>query len=117
MLLLAGLFAVTGSPPFGMFLSEFTIVRAAWEGGHPWIATVALAFLALIFIGIASMILGMLYGERASPSPTRPVHEGPWLLIGPATLAFGALVLGVVIPGPLQDLLTRAAAALEVAGP
>ena len=41
-LLLIGLFAVTGSPPFGMFLSEFTILRAALGGGHPWIAAALL---------------------------------------------------------------------------
>jgi hydrogenase-4 component F len=119
MLLLVGLFAVTGSPPFGMFLSEFTILRAAWEGGHPWIATAALAFLALIFIGTASMILGMLYGGigGAASATGRPVREGAWLVVGPAMLALGALVLGVVVPEPLQNLLLRAAAGLEGTGP
>src|SRR5229473_1348532 len=33
-LFLAGFFAVTGSPPFGPFLSEFTILRAAMTSGH-----------------------------------------------------------------------------------
>lgn len=114
-LLLIGLFAVTGSPPFGMFLSEFTILRAAWGGGHPWIASVTLALLALIFIGIAAMILETLYGT--APSAPRVGRESVWLLAGPATLALGALALGVMIPGPLQDLLARAAVALGGAAP
>jgi hydrogenase-4 component F len=115
MLLLIGLFAVTGSPPFGMFLSEFTILRAAWGGGHPWIAAMVLGLLALIFIGIASMILEMLYGD--APAPAAPVRESRWLLAGPAVLALGALALGVAIPGPLQDLLSRAASALGGSAP
>ena len=36
-LLVAGLFAVTGSPPFGLFVSEFTILGAAFRG-RPWLA-------------------------------------------------------------------------------
>jgi hydrogenase-4 component F len=109
-LLLVGLFAVTGSPPFGMFLSEFTILRAAWDGGHPWIAAVTLGLLALIFIGIASTILKLLY----APSEVQAgrTRESAWLLVGPAALAIGALILGVIIPGPLQELLSRAATAL-----
>jgi hydrogenase-4 component F len=114
-LLLVGLFAVTGSPPFGMFLSELTILRAAWGGGHPWIAATMLALLALIFIGIASMILEMLYGPTPAPGP--PVRESRWLLFGPAALALGVLALGVAIPGPLQDLLAHAASALGGAAP
>ena len=39
-LLVLGLFAITGSPPFGLFLSEFTLLRAAIGTGHPWIAAI-----------------------------------------------------------------------------
>ncbi len=109
-LLLIGLFAVTGSPPFGMFLSELTILRAVLGGGHVWIAAAVLALLALIFIGIASMMLELLYGPNPAPAPA--ARESRWLLCGPAVLALGALVLGVAIPGPLQHLLSQAAGAL-----
>jgi hydrogenase-4 component F len=114
-LLLIGLFAVTGSPPFGMFLSELTILRAAWGNGHPWIAAVTLVLLALIFIGIAVTILELLYGPGRSGA--RRVRESWWLIAGPAALALAALVLGVSIPGPLQDLLARASTALGGAVP
>lgn len=114
-LLLIGLFAVTGSPPFGMFLSELTILRAAWGNGHPWIAGVTLALLALIFIGIAATILQLLYGPGRPGA--RRARESGWLITGPAVLALAALALGVIIPGPLQDLLARAATALGGAVP
>jgi len=45
-LLVLGLFAVTGSPPFGLFLSEFTILRAAVAADHLWVAATVLLLLA-----------------------------------------------------------------------
>lgn len=114
-LLLLGLFAVTGSPPFGMFMSELTILRAAWGNGHPLIAAVTLGLLALIFIGIAVTILELLYGP-GQPGERRE-RESWWLIAGPAALALAALVLGVSIPGPLQNLLARASTALGGAVP
>jgi hydrogenase-4 component F len=114
-LLILGLFAVTGSPPFGLFMSEFTILRAAIAAGHPWIAAVILLMLAIIFVGMAVLVLGMTLGE---PTPgTVPVRQHPWLVAGPIALAAVVLMLGVYIPGPLHDVLTRAAVALGGAAP
>jgi hydrogenase-4 component F len=114
-LLVLGLFAVTGSPPFGLFLSEFILLRAAIATGHPWIAGAMLLFLATIFIGMAAMMLGMALGEP--PAGTPPVRENRWLLIGPVVLAALVLMLGVYIPAPLQAVLARAAASLGGAVP
>lgn len=114
-LLVLGLFAVTGSPPFGMFLSEFTILRAAIDGGHPWIAAIILVTLAVIFIGMAALVLGIVLGEPA-PGAVR-ARESRWLVAGPVALAAIVLMLGVYIPGPLHDVLTRAAMALGGTAP
>jgi len=114
-LLVLGLFAVTGSPPFGTFMSEFTILRAAIEAGHPWLAAVMLLLLAISFVGMAALVLGMALGE---PEPgTLRVRESPWLVAGPIALAAIVLMLGVYVPGPLHDVLARAAAALGGTGP
>src|SRR6266571_3372030 len=109
-LLVLGLFAVTGSPPFGLFLSEFTILRAAIDGGHAWIAAMMLVTLAVIFVGMAALVLGVALGEAAPGAVA--VRESPWLVAGPIALAAIVLMLGVYIPGPLHDVLTRAAVAL-----
>jgi len=114
-LLVLGLFAVTGSPPFGLFMSEFTILRAAIDAGHPWIAVVMLLMLAIIFVGMAALVLGIALGEPARG--TLPVRESPWLVAGPAALAAMVLMLGVFIPGPLQEVLARAAVALGGSAP
>lgn len=110
-LLLAGLFAVTGSPPFGLFVSEFTIVSGAIRGQHVWIAAVTLLLLAIIFAGIGSMLIGAVFGEpRADEGDTiGRSSESPWLVSGPLVLAGLVLMLGVYIPGPLRESLGAAA--------
>lgn len=113
-LLVVGLFAVTGSPPFGMFISEFTIITAALDE-HAWIAAVIVVLLALIFVGIAAMILEMVYGEPVTREP-RGAHERgeerTHLVIAPAVLAVIVLGLGIYLPGPLADALSSAAIVL-----
>ncbi len=106
-----GFFAVTGSPPFGPFLSEFTILAAAVAGGRTVVAAAYLAFLALVFVGMATAVLRMAQG---TPADGTPVASGEsWLAVGPpAALALCVLVLGVYIPPGLRDILRAAAAAL-----
>lgn len=109
-LLLVGLFAVTGSPPFGPFLSEFAIVSAAFRGGHYWIAGAVFVLLAVIFIGIGARILDVVHGPASGAAPAP--REDPWLVAGPAMLALAVLVLGVYIPRPLFEALANAAGSL-----
>jgi len=106
-LLLLGLFAVTGSPPFGLFLSEFTILNAAIGQGHPWVAAAMLALLALIFVGMAAVVLEMIYDPPLTEAP--PVRESVLLVAGPIVLLALVLLLGVYIPPALQRVLTEAA--------
>jgi hydrogenase-4 component F len=114
-LLVLGLFAVTGSPPFGTFLSEFTIVRAAVNGGYVWIAVTTLLLLAVIFVGMSALVLEMSLSAPDSDAP--PIRESAWLVVGPLVLAAAVLMLGVYIPGPLHDTLARAAVALGGTAP
>jgi hydrogenase-4 component F len=114
-LLVAGLFAVTGSPPFGLFLSEFTILSGAVRGGHPWVAAAMLLLLAVIFIGMASVILEVAYGEADRSVPK--ARESGWLIGGPLALAAAVLLLGLYVPGALHDALARAATSLGGGAP
>jgi hydrogenase-4 component F len=111
-LVVIGLFAVTGSPPFGPFLSEFAIVGGAFREHHPWIATVALLLLAVIFVGIARMILEVVLGTPLEPPGPDPEPERPWMILGPLALTALVLMLGTYLPGPLREQLARSAASL-----
>ena len=109
-LLIAGLFAVCGSPPFGLFISEITILGAAFHAGLTWLALLMLLLLALIFVGMARMLLGVAYGEPAAGA--RPLAEMFPLIAGPVALNGVVLLLGLYVPGPLRIVLERAALAL-----
>jgi NADH:ubiquinone oxidoreductase subunit 5 (subunit L)/multisubunit Na+/H+ antiporter MnhA subunit len=61
--LLLATFAVLGSPPFGVFLSELTIVRAGFAGGSPVFPLLLLALLGVAFFGFARTITAMVTGR------------------------------------------------------
>ena len=114
-LLVAGLFAVCGSPPFGLFISEFTILGAAFQAGLVWLAVVVLALLAIVFVGMARTLLGVVHGEPEPGSPA--LRETPSLVAGPVLLGALVLALGLHVPGPMRTVLEQAARALAGGAP
>ena len=124
---IAGFLAISGSPPFGLFVSELTILKGAIDQGHPLLAVAYLAALAIVFLGMATIILRMAYGLPDENFPRQPARHEPhektpvpstretlWSVAPPAALGLGVLVLGVYLPPPLADVLHRAAVALGV---
>jgi hydrogenase-4 component F len=112
-LLIVGLLAVTGSPPFGLFISEFSIINGALAEHYPWVASAMIIVLVVIFVGIAGLILDLVYGTGAAREHAAPNEsERTGLVIAPAALAVIVLVLGVYIPGPLAKALATAAVTL-----
>ncbi|HEU4731419.1 MAG TPA: proton-conducting transporter membrane subunit [Kofleriaceae bacterium] len=111
-LLLAGFFAITGSPPFGAFLSELAIIRAALGSGAYWAAGLLLALLATVFIGMGAVVIRVVQG--APPPEPRRVRE-PVLTIVPAALCLAiVLALGVFLPRWLDAGLRGAASFVEM---
>ena len=104
--LLMGTLAVAGSPPFSLFQSEFTILRAAFGGGYFFAATLFVVFLVAIFAGFLVHIAGLVLG----PDPGLPPGElCPWKTYSVAALALLIVVLGLWIPAPLFRLIQGAA--------
>jgi hydrogenase-4 component F len=113
LLWVAGFLAITGSPPFGLFLSEFTILKAAVETGHIAAAIACVALLAVIFIGMASVVIHMAQGEAPSTFTAAPRREAILSVLPPAVLGAAVLALGLYIPPVLSEAIRHAAAALE----
>ena len=65
-----------------------------------------LLLLAVIFIGMARLILEMALGVPAVDAP--PVRENRWQLIGPILLGGMVLMLGLYIPGSLAGRCSHA---------
>jgi hydrogenase-4 component F len=117
-LFLAGFIAITGSPPFGPFFSEFTILRAAFAGGRFVVAALFLLMLIIVFMGMGSTVLAVVQGEppddrRPDKSVDETFHDS-FQTVAPA-IGFLALVLmlGLYLPPPLSALLHDAAAFVE----
>lgn len=113
----AGLLAVTGAPPFGTFLSEFTIVAAALHEHHPWVAGAVILLLTVIFVGIAATVVAVACGAPQSRAGRPARREAMSAVVGPAVLAAAVLALGVYLPPPVRETLLRAARALGGHGP
>jgi hydrogenase-4 component F len=111
-LFLAGFFAITGSPPFGLFLSELAIVRAGFTTGQYWAVVLLLALLATVFIGMAAVVFRVVQGPRA-PGAKREREPLSTVLPVFACLAI-VLALGIYIPSWLDSALHDAAAFVEM---
>jgi hydrogenase-4 component F len=106
---LAGFFAITGSPPFGLFVSELTILQGCLDAGRYVVAAVYLALLLTVFVGMTLIILRMAHGlpVKLAERPGR-VREPLLAILPPAVLGLGVLALGLHIPGPLRSAIDDA---------
>jgi hydrogenase-4 component F len=113
-LFLAGFLAVTGSPPFGPFISEFSILNAAFETGRYTSACLFLLLLLLVFIGMGATVLSVVQGPDPQPKRTSTYRDGWFTGLPPIGLMGLVLLFGLYIPAPLNDLLMSAVRYLEV---
>jgi hydrogenase-4 component F len=114
MVFLLGFLAITGSPPFGPFISELIILYGTFMAGHFLIAAAFLGLLLIIFIGMGRTVLAATQGSV--PVAGRRSHFRDGLLSGLPVLAcfLIVLLLGLYIPVRLWRLLHHAADYLEV---
>lgn len=107
---LAGAVAITGAPPFGLFVSEFTTLRAGWVGGWPAPVAITLVLLIVIFIGFLDHFRRMYYtADEPAAAPgavgADRVHRLPWTNVLAMWLAcIPLLIFGLWWPAPLHVL-------------
>ena len=112
----AGFLAITGSPPFGSFLSEIVILGSALDQGRFWVAVIYLLLLSIAFIGMASVALKMAQGVPWGKALELPdggriaAHtESLLAVVPPMALGIAVLLLGLYIPPIFQNILENAA--------
>jgi hydrogenase-4 component F len=112
-LFLLGFFAITGSPPFGPFVSEFLILSRAFAADRFVVGGSVLLLLLVVFTGMGRTVLVMVQGLPSAEGGRTSYRDG--LLTGlPALLSLAlVLLLGLHIPAPLEALLRDAARFLE----
>jgi hydrogenase-4 component F len=104
-LFMGGVLAIVGLPPFGLFISEFALIRAGFATGRPGLMAAVLALLAVGFVALLRHANRMLYG--APPQGITMGEGGRWRM-APLFVSVSVLVvLGLTLPAPLEALLNQ----------
>jgi hydrogenase-4 component F len=110
-MLLIGTLAITGSPPFSIFISEFTILSAGFLQGHIIASVLFLLFIIMIFAGFFYNISKMTFG---TPKPgITPGEVSRWNLCAMAILVVFVVIMGVYIPPPFYEMIMKVVAVVR----
>ena len=104
--LVAGVVAIVGMPPFGVFMSEFLLVSSTFAR-QPLLALLLVLGLLLAFGTLIWRLHGMAFGE--SHGATTPIHAS---LLPMLTHLGLVLMAGIWLPGPLVAWFQHVAALL-----
>jgi len=111
MMVLIGALAITGVPPFGIFRSELLIVTGGFSRSKFVFAGLLVLFANVAFVGLYQtfhrMVLSRDDGTRRDSARLRR-REQPLMAAAMLTSMTVVLVLGLWIPGPLNQLLHSA---------
>jgi len=102
-MILIGVFAITGTPPFSIFASEFLILTSAVKSGHIWEAVFVIALLIMIFAGFIYHFSHMLMGEPEKAEKSESITMAIPMLI----LILVSISLGLFIPEKINLLLNQ----------
>jgi hydrogenase-4 component F len=94
-LLVAGVVAIAGLPPFGIFTSEFLLVTSTFARS-PWLAILLGLGLLVAFSALATRLHGLAFGD----TPRRHVLPA-WRLVPMALHLALVAVAGVYLPEPV----------------
>jgi hydrogenase-4 component F len=114
-LFLAGFLAITGSPPFGPFISELLILIATVEAHRYLVAGAYALLLVTVFIAMGRTVLAVVQGEPPAEEP----EATPWRESLTTTLPIAAslavvVMMGIWIPEPLKHLVLEAVRLLRI---
>jgi hydrogenase-4 component F len=113
-LFLAGFMAMTGSPPFLPFASEFTFFSAAFSQGHAITGALMALLLMVAFLGMSLTVVPVVFGDPPKNRERTRYHETALLVVPPLVLLMILGVVGIWMPPPLHRLVKDAAGLLEV---
>ncbi len=105
-LFMIGFLAIVGVPPFGTFLTEFTIFSVGIKT-HPIVVIIALMALILVFVSFLRHISGMLFNEKEEGISIG--ESGAWTTLPILFLVVIFIFLSFYLPQFMTILLNKAA--------
>ncbi len=102
-LFLIGFLTITGTPPFGIFLTKLSILSVGIST-HPFLTVIVISAFIILFTGLLRHTSAMVFG-----SPQAGIASGEkevkGLLLPPLFLCCILLLLSVYLPAPLHHLI------------
>jgi len=106
-LLILGFLAITGTPPFGIFITEFNILSAG-IASHPIAVVLSVVALAVVFIGFLRHVAAMVFGESPEMKKGMKGEGSLWMILPPLALVSILLVTSFFLPDSLNALIQSA---------
>jgi hydrogenase-4 component F len=117
-----GALSLSGTPPFNIFVSEFTVLKAGVDRGLWPVVILFLLFVVIVFYGVLSGFGRMLFGkpEVASGIPAEHHHVATYnagnalsngIMI---VMALAVIVMGLKVPGIIDSTIRTCVQVLGV---
>ena len=99
--------AVSGLPPFGLFVSELTVIAGGFTSHYAWVSVVMLTALIFVFCGVLIKLAGLLLGAGGGERARENLSASN---LAALSLPLGTLLLFTVwLPGSVRQLMEQAA--------
>jgi hydrogenase-4 component F len=106
-------FAITGSPLFGPFVSEYQILSGAFSSGHIGLGIAFLVLLLIVFYGMGNTLLNCAMGPAPENQSQERFHDNLPMNFPIALTLLLTLILGIHTPQFLAEWIQGAAAFLQ----
>ena len=103
--------AVSGLPPFGLFVSELTVIIGGFTSRLAWVSVIILISLIFVFCGVLNKLAGVLLGPSVGEHKRENLSAGN---ITAMSLPLGTLLLFTAwLPGSIRQLIEQAASIIR----
>lgn len=119
-----GALSLSGTPPFNIFVSEFTVLKAAVDKGMWPVVVLFLLFVVIVFYGVLSGFGKMLFGKPSDADPAvvpAEQHHASGFQAGNLlgnvvmiVMALSIIVMGLKVPGFIDGTIRTCVQALGV---
>jgi hydrogenase-4 component F len=112
-LTLVGALSLSGTPPFNIFVSEFTVLKAGVDKGMWFVTALFLLFVVIVFYGVLSGFGKMLFGKPGDAVGSGTGHHhAPALSLGRVlgngimiVMALAVIIMGLKVPGFIDETI------------
>jgi len=111
--LLIAFISATAMPPSGLFVSEFLIFRALFEGQYIFVLLLVLLLLTIIIWAFAKNIFKILFTPVEGFDDSNVPKINPWESLTQYVLLFAAIWLGLNPPAIFVDLIRESVMLLQ----